>query len=128
MILTDAPPVAHTDLITQIASTAVALMLAVTTTLNHFKGKRRDRGNGSALETIAKKIDDNHKDTTVQFAAITREMLDLKAYVIGPDGENGLRGDVREIKEEVKGILNRERDRVNDPRGVGAYDRRAVHD
>lgn len=39
------------------------------------------------------------------------EIRDLKAHVIGPDGQNGLRGEVREIKDDVRGLLSRERGR-----------------
>jgi hypothetical protein len=53
-------------------------------------------------------------------AETTGEVRDLKAYVIGPDGQNGLRGDVREIKERVRGLEERERDQLH-----SSYDRRA---
>ena len=44
------------------------------------------------------------------YNSLNAGIAELKAYVIGPDGENGLRGDVRELKSDVKGILERERD------------------
>jgi hypothetical protein len=53
-------------------------------------------------------------------AKTTGEVRDLKAYVIGPDGQNGLRGDVREMKERVGGLEERERDQLH-----SSYDRRA---
>lgn len=46
-------------------------------------------------------------------------IAELRAFIVGPDGENGLRGEVRELKDDVKGILERERVRPT------PYDRRS---
>lgn len=42
--------------------------------------------------------------------------------MIGPDGENGIRGAVREVKERVVGLEERERERLD--RRLGPSDRR----
>jgi hypothetical protein len=101
--MTDAP-------LQEIAAAVVGLVVVLTPIANHFKGKKRDAGRKSEFVVLAEKIDKNHLATTQQFAAVNIELRDLKAHVIGPDGENGIRGDVRELKEDVKGILERERD------------------
>lgn len=109
--MTDAP-------LQQIAAAIVGLVVVLTPIANHFKGKKRDAGRRSEFDVLSKKIDTNHKETTLQFQAIGKEVFELKAHVIGPDGENGIRGDVRELKTDVKGILERERRSGSDRRSA----------
>ena len=47
-----------------------------------------------------------------QIGQIRIDIRDLKAFVVGPDGENGIRADVREIKKRVIGLEDRERERL----------------
>lgn len=85
----------------------------------HVKGRKRpveasklmDRALNNALTPVSIKLD-----------SLSNDVQDLRAHVIGPDGQNGLRGEVREIKTDVRGILERERDRVHS----AAYDRRST--
>lgn len=59
---------------------------------------------------------------TEKLAPVHQQLLNLTAYVIGPDGENGIRGDVREMKEQIRGLEDRERQRL-EPRDIGALRR-----
>lgn len=84
--------------------------------VSHLKGKR---GTKTAAEGLDRRfttlgadlrlaIDLRADGITRDMAVLSGEMKDLKAYVIGPDGQNGLRGDVRELKADVKGLMDRE--------------------
>lgn len=107
-----AEPTTHADLFTQITTAAVGLMFATTTALNHFKGKRRDKGNGSTLHEILAKLDEHRDETRERFSEMTLELHDLKGMMVGIDGQNGFRGDLREVKKTVGGLMDRERDRL----------------
>jgi len=48
-----------------------------------------------------------------QLDTIANDVRDLKAYVVGPDGQNGLRSEVRDIKERIGAMEERERDRLH---------------
>jgi hypothetical protein len=87
---------------------------------NHRKGKTRDRARKSEFEQLQETIAKNHGETTQQFSAVSRELVELRAFVVGPDGENGLRGDLKELKSTVTGLVERERERLE----IKAYDRR----
>lgn len=50
----------------------------------------------------------NHDTIKHEVLSVATDVRDLRAHVIGPDGRNGLRGDVRELKTKVDGLLNRE--------------------
>lgn len=90
-----------------------ALVLGLGQFLTWLSGKRRGnhgkRESKDALDAIARKI-----------TGVETQVAALSAHVIGPDGENGIRGDVREIKKQVDGILTREREALANP----PYDRR----
>lgn len=58
---------------------------------NNRKGKARDRSAVGQLDTI-----------TGQLGTLSHDLQDLRAYVIGPDGQNGLRGDVKALTVEVQ--------------------------
>lgn len=76
---------------------------------DHFKGRRRDQHQTISLGRISQQINEVRDD-----------VRDLSAHVIGPDGKNGLRSDVRKLETRVDGIEERERDRLHSP-----YDRRS---
>lgn len=65
---------------------------------DHFRSKPRD----THLRTIARNVDQLRDD-----------VRDLKAFVVGPDGNNGLRSEVRDVKGRVIGLEDRERDRLH---------------
>lgn len=89
-----------------IESVIVGLMLGVSKVYDHFTSKKRERSSSAAMGRFSEKI-------SLEVREVRDEVRDLSAHVIGPDGQNGLRGDVRELKADVKGILGRERDRLN---------------
>lgn len=92
-----------------------ALLLGAGQFLTWLSGRRRGNHgkaeNAKAFERVEKSI-----------VLVEKQVAMLSAHVIGPDGENGIRGDVREIKKQVDGILDRERNALQNP---PVYDRRA---
>lgn len=99
-----------------IASALTLIAVTIKGVLDHRKGQSRDDSGSQQLTQIHNSIGEIRSDV----GKLGDEMRDLTAHVIGPDGQNGLRGDVRELKEDVRGILDRERDGVRSLR-----DRRA---
>lgn len=99
-----------------IAAGATFLLVAAQWIAAHHKGRNREKSLGDQLDRKLKPLHEG-------MSTLTLEVRDLRAHVIGPDGENGLRGDVRELKEEVSGLLTRERDNL--ARKVGTLDRRS---
>jgi hypothetical protein len=77
---------------TTLASAVTFLAVVGQGLLAHRKGKEGKRASQDSYNRLSTGI------------------AELKAYVIGPDGENGIRGDVRELKQKVEGILDRERE------------------
>lgn len=69
-----------------------------------------------------KRVQELDAKLTEKLAPVHAQLLVLEAHVIGPDGENGIRGDVRDIKRRVEGLEERERDRLQHP----PYDRRST--
>ncbi len=99
-----------------IAGAAIIVIQLGTVLISHLKGKK---GAKVANEGLDKKLLNLGNDlrTAISLRAdsldsglaeLKSDVQDLKAYVIGPDGQNGLRGDVRELKTQVTGLLARE--------------------
>lgn len=88
---------------------------------NHFlekrKGERTDR-------RMDEKFDGLKAHTDKRLDRTDSEVAKLSAHVVGPDGSNGLRRDVAEIKRDMQEIKNRELDRLNDAALHGTPDRR----
>jgi hypothetical protein len=127
------PPTGHTELYAAAGTFFLVLAQWITA---HLKGRNRDRSMstdirkqlageiaplGLAIAGIKNDLSEVRGDVTT----LTMETRDLKGYVIGPDGENGLRGDVREIKARVIGLEDRERDALAAAQLHGPLDRRA---
>ena len=74
-------------------------------------GKKRDtRGdiNAATLQRIERNVGNLTKDLD----DLSGDVRDLRTLMVGIDGENGLRGDVRELKDDVKEITKRELERA----------------
>lgn len=69
----------------------VAGLLTVAKAFDHFKGKRRDARHAATQHRIE------------------GELRDLRAHVIGPDSQGGLRADLAYLERRVTGIEDRER-------------------
>ena len=80
-----------------------ALVLGLGQFLTWFSGRHRGNKGKKESKDAFKRIEDS-------LASVQTQVRDLSSHVIGPDGENGIRGDVRELKTAVNGILERERD------------------
>lgn len=95
------------------------IVVAAIGVINHRKGKVRDQGQKSEFEQLQATITKNHLETTQQFNAISLDLVELRG-VVGVDAESGIRGDVAQVRTEVRGLVDRERERLE----VKAYDRR----
>jgi hypothetical protein len=105
-------PAAHTpEMWAAIGTSAGTFVVAAFTAIAaHKKGSKRDTSSNRQLVEI--------KDAV---AELKTEVVAVKSHVIGPDGQNGLRGDVRELRADVKGLLDRERERDRTDRLHGGY-------
>lgn len=82
----------------------------------HIKGRKRPVETTKQMNLA---LNNALTPVSIKLDSLSNDVQDLRAHVIGPDGQNGLRSEVREIKSDVRGILERERLH-------GTYDRRAV--
>lgn len=105
-------------LLEAIAATVVLLGTAIA---NHIKGAKREKSQGRTLE---RGFADLHTTIETRCNQLQEEIRTVSAHVIGPDGENGLRGDVREIKARVIGLEEREREHLAGERLHNVPDRR----
>lgn len=94
-----------------VEAVVVGVVVGIGKLFDHRANKKRETRDRASV-TQMNRIEDG-------LEVVSNEVRDLKAYVIGPDGQNGLRGDMREMKERVGGLEQRERDNLH-----GAYDRR----
>lgn len=80
--------------------------------VDFFGGRARDRRHSDGQAKLRAEI-------AQQFAEFNLKLAELRAFVVGPDGQNGLRGDLGEVKERVDELEERERNRLQ-PRQVGS--------
>lgn len=97
----------------------VVLLVAAKGVIDWKGGKKRDTRHGEALDSRFATLDVSLER---RFNTVSGEIAEVRAFVVGPDGENGIRGDVREIRARVIGLEDRERERDRDERQT--YDRR----
>jgi len=81
-----------------VEAAAIGAVVGLGKVWDHFTAKPQ-RGE---IRAISKAVDDLRND-----------VRDLKAFVVGPDGSNGLRSEVRDVKERIGGLEDRERDRLH---------------
>ena len=62
------------------------------------------RGENKTRDSLSKRIDEHNKQTETRFDTIDLGIRDLRGIVIGPDGRNGLRQRIEEIRDDVKEI------------------------
>lgn len=110
---------------------AIFLLLAAKSVQEHWSGKKRDSTSDARLNArlngLKTSLIDRIDPVAAKVDILSGEVRDVKAHVVGPDGKNGLRGELREFKREVKerfdSIDERERERLE--RAIGAKDRRS---
>jgi hypothetical protein len=73
---------------------AVVVIVFAKGWMDHRGGRRRDTSLSTRLNDLKQAI------------------AEVRAFVVGPDGENGIRSDVREVKARVISLENRERERL----------------
>lgn len=109
------PPAVASNLAELLSLGALLLLKGVH---EHWKDGRRDKKHSAEL---TEQLEDVSTRFEKRCDGIERSVATLSAHVIGPDGENGIRGDVRELKVKMEGFERRERDRLERK----AYDRRS---
>jgi len=112
-------PTIHTD--KELWITLAACFGTVTTSIAaavtaHYKGKHRTSNDDRRFANLTQVMNQS-------FTEVRADIAEVRAFVVGPDGENGLRSDVRQIRQKVEGLEERERDRLAQDRMHG-YDRR----
>lgn len=113
-VVATAPTVSHAELY---AAGATFLLVAAQWLTAHRKGRKRDLALGPEL-------DQRFGPVQKSLTKLSDDVRDLKAHVVGPDGQNGLRGDFRDIAKRVDGLEERERSRLTEDRLHGVPDRR----
>lgn len=99
---------------------AVAALVVLKGVVDHFGGKRRNRHSDSLRQSV----DALRSTVTKELGEFRKDIDDLFAHVVGPDGKNGLRSRVEDLEETTADIERRERERLE--RTVGTLDRRAA--
>lgn len=86
-----------------------------------YRGRKRDLASArhldNAIVPLTMRLD--RIETDVRLG-----LTELKHFIVGPDGRNGLREEVVMLREDVKGLLGRERDRAEQRSLHANYDRR----
>lgn len=108
-----------------IAATVVLIATAIT---NHIKGQKRERSHNARLEagfselrqTVQTTVGDLRVEMNERFSETNAAVAEVRGFCVGPDGQNGFRKEISELREDVRGVLERERDRLERK----AYDRR----
>lgn len=109
----------------------IVLALAVSKVWDHRKGSKRDKDNGNSIsrgfDGLSRKIDQRTDELQaamdVRFLETNANVARVESFCIGPDGQNGFRKDIGEIRDAVKGLEERERERLTEDRLHG-IDRR----
>ena len=73
--------------------------------------KERNDELDSRLNSVRTAIDISSQAIRHDVTTLSGEVRDLKAHVIGPDGKNGLRGEVRIVQRELAALAPRRRRR-----------------
>lgn len=121
----------------------MAIVVAGGAAFNHWKGGRRDKGAAEKeqrreesldrrLTTLVEKVDERIDKRITRFQERVDDRLDkldakvaeVRAFCVGPDGENGFRSQIRNLQTDVED-LKQQRPRL-DPADVGSLDRRAA--
>lgn len=110
-------PPAVTSNLAEIVS--LGALLALKALQEAIAGRRREKRQSTELSTQLGEVTGAFQQ---RCDGIERSVATLSAHVIGPDGENGLRSDVRKIQDKLDDFERRERERLE--RKV--YDRRSA--
>lgn len=105
-----ADPTNHTLMDAVVGGILVLTQLG-TVWLGHLKGKKGNvtmDGRLTSLGNNLKQIIETRCDTlSDEVTGVRRDISTLSAHVIGPDGQNGLRGEVRQLKVELAQLAPR---------------------
>lgn len=98
-----------------VGGTALTFFTVLVKTVRDWKrGERRDRAHGAHLDerfvTLDLSLEQRFNGVTAQIGEVRADVAEVRAFCVGPDGENGFRGDLREVKARVIGLEDRERD------------------
>lgn len=99
----------------------VVVVVAGKSLLDLRGGKRRDSTHAGVFRAINAKLDQLGEDVD----ELRTETSKVSALVIGADGQNGIRGKLREVQARVIDLEDRERDRLSHQQLHGTLDRRS---
>lgn len=103
-----------------IASAITMLAVVIQGVSAHRKGKNGKHVDVAGIVSGVRVLVELHeKADTEQFNAVRRDVQSLHDHLVGPDGENGIRSDVRSIAQRLGDMEKRERERLE-----AGYDRR----
>lgn len=107
-------PAPHSP-IEAVVGAAIVIIQVGTVVLAHFKGKKGAKTADERFADLRTAIGVGQQSLSDEMVKISTDLRadisKLSAHVIGPDGQNGLREDVRQLKVELAEIAPRRRQR-----------------
>lgn len=96
-------------------------LLGIGRWLNRREGVKKDSAAHESRQSIRASLDTltgTVEGLRTDVGDLREEVRETRAFVVGPDGQNGLRGDLRKAESRIDAIEDRERER---PRHIGEY-------
>jgi hypothetical protein len=116
-----------------IGDIVVVAIVATKGLVDWTRGGRRDKRHASVLNekfsSLDLSLERRFGQVALEMKQLEASVAEVRAFVVGPDGENGIRGDVRQLGARFDDMEERERQRDRDrerDRVHGAYDRRSA--
>lgn len=100
--------------------------------VNHVRGSKKDKRTGDALTRAVVDLKASNATSFAEMRADIAEVraetnagiAEVKAFCVGPDGKNGFRKEISDLRGDMRGLLDRERDYLAEERLHGRLDRR----
>jgi hypothetical protein len=90
----------------QVGDALVVALVGAKAVYDVFGGKKRDRRHNAALDQRFTeqelKLERRFNGISSEITSVQRAVAEVRSFVVGPDGENGLRGDMKEIRALAK--------------------------
>lgn len=114
-MLVDPEPTSHSRLMDAIVGSLLVMTQLGTVWVAHLKGKKGAKTQSEGMDTKLRTLGDglrmaidNRCDLlTQEVSSVSGEVKDLKHTVVGVNGENGIRGELRELKAELRELAPR---------------------
>jgi hypothetical protein len=89
--------------------------------INHVRGAQNNKRTDEALTSA---MADLKASNTAAFAEVRADIAEVRSFCVGPDGQNGFRKEISDLRGDLRGLLDRERDYLAEERLHGRLDRR----